>query len=75
MPYARQQENQEEVAVGFARSEPVSAKRNIAVIAEPCGERQMPAPPELGDALGDIREVEVARKLETKDQAKPDRHG
>ena len=41
----------------------VAAQGNVDVIPEPARQRNMPAPPELGDAARDIRQVEVGRTV------------
>ena len=53
---------------------PVSAKRDIEIIAEPRAERNMPAPPEFRDAARQIGVLEVLRKPESKNPAKADGH-
>ena len=51
-----------------------AAERDIEIIPEPCAERHVPAPPELRDALCDIRIAEVFREREAEDAAQPDGH-
>ena len=51
-----------------------AAERDIEVVYEPAVERHVPAPPELAHAAGDIRVVEVFRKLEAEEHADADGH-
>ena len=67
-PYGKQIEN---VPCGRA---PVAAERDVHIVAEPGGQRDMPAAPELGDRLADVRIVEVFEELETEHLAETDRH-
>ena len=67
-PYGKQIEN---VPCGRA---PVAAERDVHIVAEPGGQRDVPAAPELGDRLADVRIVEVFEKLEAEHFAETDRH-
>ena len=48
-------------AVGYGRA--AATQGNIDVIAEPCGERDMPTPPKLRYVATEIRYVEVAHQV------------
>ena len=52
----------------------VSSERNIKVVAEPAAEGDVPATPELRDACGDIRIVEVFGKTEAENASESYRH-
>ena len=63
VPDAAHDENNHDVQI-FARLPPaVAAERDVDVIAEPVGERLMPAAPEIGDARGKIRAVKILAHL------------
>ena len=47
VPQATQQHRKRQVHVGPNAAEPVSAKRYVQVVAQPCRERDMPATPEV----------------------------
>ena len=77
MPEARQQEDNERIAndngflvrlsvayaVGYGGA--AATQRDIDVIAEPCGERDMPTPPKLRYVATEIRNVKVAHQFDT----------
>ena len=77
VPEARQQEDNERIAndngflvrlsvayaVGYDRA--AATQRDIDVIAEPCGERDMPTPPKLRYVATEIGYVEVAHQSDT----------
>ena len=67
-PYGKQIEN---VPCGRA---PVATERNVHIVAEPGGQRDMPAAPELGDRLADVRIVEVFEERKAEHFAETDRH-
>ena len=50
-------------AVGYGRA--TATQGDIDIIAEPCGERDMPTPPELRYVAAEIRYVEVAHESDT----------
>ena len=56
------------------RRHAVAAERDVEVVAEPGRQRDVPAPPELGEALRDVRVVEVLEEAEPEHPAEPDRH-
>src|SRR5262249_13164923 len=59
MPNAREQESEEQVAVGIQRPAPVSPQRDINVIAEPARKADVPARPEFAKAGGQVGIVEI----------------
>lgn len=77
VPEARQQEDNERIAnddgfpvrlfvayaVGYGGA--AATQGDIDVIAEPCGERDMPTPPKLRYVATEIRYVEVAHQFDT----------
>ena len=52
----------------------VAAEADVDVVPEPEGHGHMPAAPEVGDARGDIGEVEVFAEPEAEHAAKADSH-
>src|SRR5204862_8105001 len=55
VPQAAEKEHGYQVAVLAAAADAVAAQRDIEVVAEPRRERQVPAPPEILNACGDVR--------------------
>ena len=74
MPDAREQLDNEEVEDLTPEALPVAAEGDIDILPEPAREGHVPAPPELGDGGGDIRVVEVLRKVEAQHLAHADAH-
>ena len=74
VPEARERPDEKEVQNIARAGAAVAAEGNVDIVAEPRGERDVPAPPELGDAAGDIGIVEVFKKVEAEHPAKADGH-
>ena len=74
VPEARECPDEKEVQNIARAGAAVAAEGNVDIVAEPRGERDVPAPPELGDAAGDIGIVEVFKKVEAEHPAKADGH-
>jgi len=74
VPEAGQRPDDEDVADVLPDLDAVAAKGDIDVGAEPSGERDMPAPPELGDRAGDIRIVKVFGEMEAEHLPHADGH-
>lgn len=72
VPYAGGQEDDEQVDIYIAR--PAAPERNVQIIPEPLGQGHVPSPPELGDAPGDVRIVEVDLELEPEHFPESDGH-
>ena len=64
MPDAGEHPHNEDVPVGFQQTFPVAAQGDIYIFPEPGAEGDVPAPPEFGDAPGDIGVVEVDFEFE-----------
>ncbi|MNF82187.1 hypothetical protein D3C84_644870 [compost metagenome] len=75
MPEAGDGHGQEQVAVGFPGTATVTAQRNVQIVAQPTGQRQMPASPEVLDAARKIGAVEVLGEVKAQHQAQADGHG
>ena len=52
----------------------IAAEGDVQIVAEPAAERHMPPAPELGDAAGDERIIEVLEKVEAEYMTEPDCH-
>ena len=74
VPEAAEHHRDNQVAI--APPLPVSAatERDIEVVAQPAGERHVPAPPEILDRDGGIGAVEVLREGDAEQQGDADRH-
>src|SRR5260370_19225957 len=68
------QETDPEIEVDARLAAAVTAERHVQIVADPCGERNMPAPPELRHRLRGVRGVEILLEAEAKHPCKPDRH-
>src|SRR5213078_2856771 len=61
---AAERHDHEEIADCQERAAAVAAERDVEIVAQPRREGDMPAPPELTKAGGDVRHAEVLRDLE-----------
>ena len=59
VPEPGDEEDDEDIADGFGLGDARPAEGYIEVVAEPGGEGDVPASPELGDIAGEIGELEV----------------
>ena len=66
MPKAAYQEDYQRITNDFGFSGATAAQRNVEIIAEPRGERDVPAPPELSNVATEIGIVEVAHQPNAK---------
>ena len=64
MPQATDQEDDKGVQHHSSFRYTAAAERNIDIVAKPCGKRDVPATPELGDVAAKIRDVEVASQFD-----------
>ena len=53
----------------------IAAERNIKVIAQECGKRDMPAPPEIGKPDGRVGKTEIIFQMKTEAERGADRAG
>ena len=74
MPEAGQQPDNGNIAELLCKAASVAAQRNIDIIPEPCSHRDMPAPPEVGDAVCQKWIVEVFEKPEAQHPPQTDGH-
>src|SRR5260370_34581552 len=59
VPKSAQEHDQGKIQVGAARSFLVAAERDVEVVAQPGGKRNVPASPKVCDAFGEIGTGEV----------------
>src|SRR4051794_5564549 len=67
VPEAANEHHDHEVDHSARRTKPVSAQRNVEVIAQESGERDVPPPPKIGEPDGRVGKAEVV--LEVKPEA------
>ena len=65
MPETAQEHNDDEIDRGSRPSHPVAAERNVKVIAQKGGKRNVPASPKIGKANGRVWETEVILQMES----------
>src|SRR6266545_5088610 len=68
VPEAAEKHDEDQIRPGTHRMDLVAAKRNIEVIAQECGERDMPAPPEIGKPNRRVRKTEIIFQMKTQAQ-------
>ena len=73
VPQAGDQERDQQVQPPPALPLAVAAERNVEIIAEPRGQRDVPAAPEIADARREVRRVEVLHQVEAEDLRRADR--
>ena len=59
VPEAAEKHHDDQICPGADRTDLIAAERNIKVIAQECGKRDMPAPPEIGKPNGRVRKTEI----------------
>src|SRR5438552_6914641 len=69
VPQAAEEHDDGEVRVGAPAAEAVSAQWNVKVIPQKRAERNVPAPPEVRDAVRAIRRVEIFHELKAEHPA------
>ena len=74
VPQAGERKDDEQVQAGAAQPTAASAQRDIEIVPEPAGQRDMPPPPVFADRAGEIRVVEVFRQGDTEEFSDADGH-
>src|SRR5215472_13615160 len=74
MPEPAQQEHDHEVEITAQPAAPVAAEWNVEVVAEPVGERDVPAAPEFTHRFRDVWIVEVLEDAKPEHAHQPDGH-
>src|SRR6266850_3148579 len=75
MPETAQEHDDDQINRGSCPSNAVAAERNVKVIAQKCGKRDVPAPPEIGEANGRVRKTEVILEMKTETESRADGAG
>jgi len=63
VPQAAEQHGEEEIHVCAGVAQAVAAERDVQVVAQPGGERDVPAPPELARVAREVGLLEVEGQL------------
>lgn len=63
VPEPAQQKSNEKIAQGAGSAAAVAAERDIKIIPQPAGKRNVPAPPEILNIAGLVRRVEVPGQM------------
>ena len=74
MPQAAQEHGNDEIGILANFPLPVASQRNIKVIAQPAGKRNMPPPPKFRNGSGLIRRIEIDIEMEAQQQGNADSH-
>ena len=74
VPQTRQKPHDSDIQQLPPQSLPVAAQRDVDVLTEPCGQADVPPPPELRHGAGLIGIVEVLQKPEAEQPAQADGH-
>mgnify|MGYP007098451509 FL=1 len=74
MPQAAQEHGNDEIGILANFPLPVASQRNIKVIAQPAGKRNMPPPPKFRNGSGLIRGIEIDIEMEAQQQGNADSH-
>ena len=67
VPQATEESRQHQVAIMLKFWNTISSQRDVHVVAKPRRERNVPAPPELGNVLSKIRISEVSHQMYAKE--------
>lgn len=74
MPQATQEHGNDEIGVLADFPLPVASQRDIKIVAQPTGKRDVPPPPELRNGSGLIGRIEVDIEMETQQQGNANSH-
>jgi len=74
VPQAGERKDDEQVQAGAAQPAAAAAQRDVHIVAEPAGQRDMPPPPVFADRAGEIGVVEVFRQGDTEEFSDADGH-
>ena len=73
VPQAAQQHGDHQVAISLERPLAIAAKRDVEVVAQPGGEADVPAAPEITGIGREVGHAEVDRKIDAHQVGKPAR--
>src|SRR6266511_5979311 len=68
VPKAAEKHDDDQIRRGTNWTDLIAAERNVKIIAQECGKRDMPAPPEVGKPNGGVRKTESIFERKTKTQ-------
>ena len=74
VPETADEHDDDQIDHRAAGAAPISAKRNVKIVAQPAGEADVPAMPEIGNVLLEVGEVEIERELVAQESRAGDRH-
>ena len=72
VPQPAEEHGEEQVDAGPQLALPVAAEPDVQVVAQPAGQRHVPAAPEVLQRAGGVRRVEVLRELDAEEQGEAD---
>src|SRR5438067_209974 len=72
VPESAEEHGDHQVAVRAPSSAAIAAQRDIEVITQPTGERDVPARPEFAEAAREVRAVEVDAEVESENARQSD---
>src|ERR1700730_17615106 len=75
MPKTSEDNDDDQVDRGPRPSNPVAAEWNIKVIAQKGGKRDMPAPPEIGEAKRSVRQTKIILEMKAETESRANRAG
>ena len=64
MPETAEEHDDDEIDRGARPADPVAAERNVEVVAQESGKRNVPAPPEIREADGRVGKAEIVLQME-----------
>ena len=74
MPQSGKHPHHHDISHMLSLTHPISSKRDIDIIAEPCAQRNVPSSPEFRDTFRHIGIKKVLFKFKTEHLPKTDRH-
>src|ERR1022692_2847642 len=73
MPQAAQQHRQQQIAIGIKFPVTIAAERDIEIIAKPGTQTDVPTPPEILNAISQIRLAEIHNEMKSHQLGTPAR--
>src|SRR3981081_3179114 len=72
MPQTAEEHDDHEINRGTRPPHAIAAERNVKVVAQKCGERYVPAPPEIGKANRGVGKTEIILEMKAKTESSAD---
>src|SRR5436309_2137477 len=66
MPETTEKHHYDQIRRGADRTDLIASERNIKVVAQECGKRDVPASPEIGKPNGRVRKTEIILQMKAK---------